>query len=420
MTMNKKLLLLALPFCMFGLVSYAKAATLVLSPASGSIAAGSTLNVDIMLDTTGDQVDGVDIYSLHYNASLLEVVGGQLTAGTLMAQTLTNTATGGLIKFSQVTATGQTYNGSGKLATITFKGLANGTSAVTFDFTVGSTSDTNVAGSGVDKLTSVTNGSYTVTGGSPPPPPPPTTSTVTAATFPSGTIFKYADNPTVYILEGTTARPITDWSVYLNQVPTTRPIVIMPSTITFTTGSVLGLRSGTLIKASDNPTVYLITSDGKKLPFTSEKMFTDHNYGFSNVYSIADVNLVNAIPTSTADFSRPRGTLFKYASSATVYYLTGGMQKLGYTSLNMFNIWNSSLKDVVTLPSTETYPDGGVALLPNGILVKGSSSTIYLTANGTLRPLSTSTLITDLGFTSSEIKTFSDSDIALQTIGDPL
>src|SRR3989344_5151290 len=69
------------------------------------------------------------------------------------------------VLLSQVTAGGSTYTGSGKLASITFKAKSAGTSALTFDFTLGNTSDTNVAGAGQDKLASVTNGSFTVTGG---------------------------------------------------------------------------------------------------------------------------------------------------------------------------------------------------------------------------------------------------------------
>ncbi|MFZ2522871.1 MAG: right-handed parallel beta-helix repeat-containing protein, partial [Minisyncoccia bacterium] len=53
-------------------------------------------------------------------------------------------------------------------------------SALNFDFTLGNTADTNVAGNGTDLLTSVTNGSYTITG-SPTP-----TSTPTPTPTPTG------------------------------------------------------------------------------------------------------------------------------------------------------------------------------------------------------------------------------------------
>ena len=191
--MNKKTFYILSTFTFLVLVSAAskaQAATLILSPASGTVSVDQSISVDVMLNTQGAAIDGVDINSLHYNQTILEVqdansstAGVEITAGTLFSQTLTNTVntTSGTIDFSQVTTGGVTYTGSGKLATITFKGLVAGTSAVTFDFTLGSTADTNVAGEGVDQLTSVGNGSFTVSTVPSPSPSP----SLTPSPFPS-------------------------------------------------------------------------------------------------------------------------------------------------------------------------------------------------------------------------------------------
>jgi hypothetical protein len=423
----KKLLLVVGLFVMgFGFIKTASAATLGISPSSGSFTAGQNFTVNINLDSTGQTVDGVDLFYLKYNPAILEVQdasatasGVQIQAGSLLPQTLTNTVdtANGRIAFSQVTTGGTTYTGSGILATITFKAKANGTASVAFDFTSGSTQDTNVAGGGVDRLTTVTNGSFVVTGGSDPiTPPPGSTVVVRPDHYPSGTIFKYANNPTVYIKEGTLARPITDWSVYVNQVPASRSIITIPDSVTFPEGPVVGLRNATLIKASNNPTVYLII-DGKKFAFSSAQEFFDHNYNFSNVYSIDDINLVNNIPMSTETFARPVGTLFKYANSPAVYFLNSARTKRGYTTIQMFNIWNATLKDVVTIPTSETYPDGPIANMPNGIAVKGSSSTVYFVYDGVLRPFSNMALFDAMGLKQDQVKTFPESDISLHLVG---
>jgi hypothetical protein len=259
---------------------------------------------------------------------------------------------------------------------------------------------------------------YGVTNPPPPPPNPPPSPPVTvrADHYPSGTIFKYANNPTVYIKEGSVARPITDFSVYQNQIPATRSIVTIPSSVTFTQGEVLGLRNGTLIKSSDNPTVYLVLS-GTRFAFSSAQEFFDHNYNFSNVYVINDTALVNRIPINTGSFERPVGTLFKYANFPAVYFLNNTRAKRGYSSINMFNIWNATLKDVITIPNTETYTDGPIATLPNGILVKGSSATIYWIYDGVLRPFTNMALFNAMGLRMDQVKTFSDSDLGLHSVG---
>lgn len=194
------LLIVLFSMCLFSLT--ANAATLTLTPSSQSILVDQTFTVDINLNTQGTPIDGVDIYSLRYNNVILEVqdantgvIGIQITPGTLLSNTLTNTVNtaNGTIQFSQVTTGGTTYNSSGKLATITFKAKTNGTSAVTFDFTLGSTSDTNVAGTGQDKLTSVGNGSYSVFGGvgTTPTPTPISYSYQTPATYQYQTPYVY-------------------------------------------------------------------------------------------------------------------------------------------------------------------------------------------------------------------------------------
>ena len=149
----------------------ASASTLAVSPSSGSYGVGSTFNVDIMLDTKGAAIDGVDIYRLHFNPAILQVVdanptvaGVQIYPGTILPTNVVNTVdnTAGTVTFSQITSGGTKYTGKGELASINFKAMAAGTAKVTFDFTKGKTNDTNVAGNSTDTLTAVTNGSYII------------------------------------------------------------------------------------------------------------------------------------------------------------------------------------------------------------------------------------------------------------------
>jgi hypothetical protein len=156
--------------------SFAQNVSLDLSPASSAITVNNTFNVNILLDTAGNLADGVDIYSLHFNPAVLQVVdantsvaGVQISPGTLMPNTVINTVNNltGVIQFSQATSGGTSFNGAGTLASINFRGVGAGTSDVTFDFILGNTADTNVGYQGLDKLQSVTNGTYSVDGAAP-------------------------------------------------------------------------------------------------------------------------------------------------------------------------------------------------------------------------------------------------------------
>jgi len=143
---------------------------LSLSPVSDRESAGAVFPVRIYLDTKGRAIDGVDI-SLNYDRANLAVAddgaaaGVQITPGALLPNTTLNSAdqSAGRISFSQTTSGGATFTGSGVLATIYFKALAEGVAPVTFNFVKGRTTDTNVSLGGADLLDSVINGIYTIT-----------------------------------------------------------------------------------------------------------------------------------------------------------------------------------------------------------------------------------------------------------------
>ncbi len=150
--------------------------SLKLNPATVTTATNQNFTVDVMLDTGGESIDGLDIFSLKFNPSLVQVVdsnssqsGVQIATTSLLPVTITNSVnnTTGTIQLSQATSGGTTFQGTGKIATITFRATASGTSSVNFDFTPGSTTDTNVSAGGVDKL-SIVQG-LSITGDATPP-----------------------------------------------------------------------------------------------------------------------------------------------------------------------------------------------------------------------------------------------------------
>src|SRR6185436_3170217 len=108
----------------------AQAATLAVSPTSNTVTVGATFSVTVVLNTTGQDAAGVDIYSLHFNPAVIQVVdadssnaGVQIAPGTLMPNNQYNSVdnVNGVVQFSQTSSTsGTNFNGSGNLATITF------------------------------------------------------------------------------------------------------------------------------------------------------------------------------------------------------------------------------------------------------------------------------------------------------------
>ncbi len=136
-------------------------ASLQLGTTDKNVTVGEQFMVYVHLNTNGEAIDGVDLYSLKYDPALLDVIdadtgqsGTQITSGGLLPIVVVNRVNekDGLIQFAQVTNGGKIFKGRGMLATVMFKALKKGETSLSFDFAPGKTTDTNVAAYGTDTL----------------------------------------------------------------------------------------------------------------------------------------------------------------------------------------------------------------------------------------------------------------------------
>jgi Cohesin domain. len=108
-----------------------KAATFSFDKSSYSVSTGQTVQVQININTGTDQVNGADAY-INYDNSFLSVEN--VTAGSFFPSVIHDTGMPGIFSISgMVEEQANPKTGSGTLATITFKGLKNGTTSLKFD-----------------------------------------------------------------------------------------------------------------------------------------------------------------------------------------------------------------------------------------------------------------------------------------------
>jgi len=145
------------------------AASLSLSPTSQSAAVGGTFDVNVVLNTGGAACNSTDVI-LTYNPQIIKVQSVSFGASPLFVSSNVSTpdnTNGKLILNSSVMSSAFAYNGTGTLATITFKGEATGSSAVTFTCTAATTNgDTNVWNTQAQDIVSCSaniGGNYTIT-----------------------------------------------------------------------------------------------------------------------------------------------------------------------------------------------------------------------------------------------------------------
>ncbi len=107
-------------------------------------------------------------------------------------------------------------------------------------------------------------------------------------------------------------------------------------------------RDGSLI--NDKGTVYLITNyGGSRAGFASSDAFLSLGYSFSNVYP-GDTSFLNTLPAiNSAQQAHHPGTLVN--DNGTLYVIANGGteygEKIGFTSMDIFNSWGYWLSDAV-------------------------------------------------------------------------
>ncbi|MBD3330357.1 hypothetical protein GF354_02395, partial [Candidatus Peregrinibacteria bacterium] len=157
----------------------ASAARFYLSPASGSYTSGCETAVNIVIDTEGQNSKGADAI-LNYNPAEIEIIdqdadmpGVQIKAGSksifeIYPYNSVNTSTGKIYLAGASMFSSYKTAGSGDVyGTIIFKSKTGVSSSnISFDFSPGSTTDSNISAvDSSDLLTGVANGNYSFAAG---------------------------------------------------------------------------------------------------------------------------------------------------------------------------------------------------------------------------------------------------------------
>ena len=117
-------------FIFLFIVGDAQAAFLKFDKATATVTVGSTVTIDVQVDAGSDQITSTDMWIL-YDPTLLEA---QSASSGAFFPAVTNTINSGKVYIAGLVTDPGTYKtGSGSVATISFKGLKDGTATLTYD-----------------------------------------------------------------------------------------------------------------------------------------------------------------------------------------------------------------------------------------------------------------------------------------------
>ncbi len=134
-----------------------------LSPATGDYVFSNTQNypAGVVIDSGGKSIDGIDVV-VDFDPKKVQVVGSEVSPSAMFERFPLNSVDNvkGQIRFSALTFSPKPE--AGIAATFRFKPLSPGTVSFNFEFSLGKTTDSNMAehGSAQDILGKVENGTY--------------------------------------------------------------------------------------------------------------------------------------------------------------------------------------------------------------------------------------------------------------------
>ena len=169
--MKKNFLILNLFLCFYVLVFLcfgakgANAAFFYLEPDTQTISTNNTFDVNLKINTEGEQVTSADVVLL-FDQNILEI--NNITPNNdFFSQNFENISAEKVYIGGAVQSSTEYKIGEDTIATITFKGKAAGSDSVRFDCTAGKTSDSNISKNDKDatdilSCDKLVNGNYTV------------------------------------------------------------------------------------------------------------------------------------------------------------------------------------------------------------------------------------------------------------------
>lgn len=106
--------------------------------------------------------------------------------------------------------------------------------------------------------------------------------------YPSGALLQDESNGAVFYVQDETKYPIIDALILENNFPYGPIINVKPEKLNeFSLGESVKFSDGTLIKAPDRPTVYVI-GQGKRLPVVDSETFEALGYGWENILTVSE------------------------------------------------------------------------------------------------------------------------------------
>ena len=229
-----------------------------------------------------------------------------------------------------------------------------------------------------------------------------------------GTLVKSSDNPAVFIITNNEKRLLSGFVFKQRGLKFANVLTAQPGELdTYPQGRLMTPLDGSLVRAQGSPAVFHV-GNGKLEPLTLF-VFNQRKFSFRNVVVVPDSELVEW--EITKPMAPETGVLVKARSNPAVYYVESGVKRP--LSYDVFIANRFSFKNVLTGSDAEIelIETGEALKLPERALVKiKSNAAVYYVVDGVLRPL-TLQAFNNRSLRFQDVITISDEEFAKYQVG---
>jgi len=229
---------------------------------------------------------------------------------------------------------------------------------------------------------------------------------------PSGTLVKLANDPTVWYLDGGQGHGFATETEFLSQGFAWNLIVIItPEEMDlYPVGSNIRIHSGTLIKESDHPLVYLVDGDTVH-PFPSADIFLNLGYSWAAIRTTiaGETDWYTAGSLMAPSVTHYTSTKVKILDSAAVFLLQQAgdvMQRRWVASEGVYLSQGWQWPEIITISPNEMngYAPGVNLFYQDGTLIQGAGDpTVYVMESQLKRPFPSAERFVQMGYQWSNI-----------------
>src|SRR3989338_1787466 len=234
--------------------------------------------------------------------------------------------------------------------------------------------------------------------------------------YPNGTVIKLSSDSTLWVIDNGLRRTFSTFVAQQRGINISNPIVVSPTEFaSYIEGSRYLPKDGTIIK-SDAETVYYLIEEGKRRKITD---FTAKQRGL-NIAAAVTLPQAEVQSYDLGSILLPlENTLIKASDNPTVFMILGGVKRPITYAVFIQRKLNFADVALLPPAEVSEIPNGPLLPPSDGTIVRGSGPAVYLVENGTKRIFSYNVFV-QRQYSFASVVVLSDEEMNALTVGLPV